>query len=102
MAYNDAASHRSNELKSCSSTRAGRFAVQESGGEGDVAVFAVEVFGEIEQQGADAGEGFVTVGGKGDGFISRKCPFSPWLKRRATPLSPSSAINTTVSRKNLN
>lgn len=77
MSYEDAASHRSNELKSCSSARAGRFTVQESGSEeyaqftqlvnsqGDVAVFAVEVFGQVEQQGADAGEGFVAVGDEG-------------------------------------
>ena len=31
----------------------------------DVTVFAVEVFGEIKQQGADAGEGFVAVGDEG-------------------------------------
>ena len=77
MAYNDATSHRPNELKSWSSARAGRFAVEESGGEeytqfaqlvdgeGDVAVFSVEVFGQFEQQGADAGEGFVGVGDEG-------------------------------------
>ena len=34
-------------------------------GEGDVAVFAVEVFGQVEQQGADAGECFVAVGDEG-------------------------------------
>ena len=34
-------------------------------GEGDVTVFAVEVFGEIKQQGADAVEGFVAVGDEG-------------------------------------
>ena len=60
-----------------SSTSAGHFAVKKSGGEeyaqlaqlvdrqGDVAVFAVEVFGQVEQQGADAGEGFVAVGDEG-------------------------------------
>lgn len=90
MAYNDAASHRPNELKSCSSPRAGRFAIQESGGEeytqfaqlvngqGDVAVFAVEVFGQVEQQGADAGEGFVAVGDEGfaagvGGDVEERC-----------------------------
>lgn len=31
-------------------------------GQGDVAVFAAEVFGQVEQQCADAGEGFVAVG----------------------------------------
>ena len=34
-------------------------------GEGDVAVFTVEVFGQVEQQRADAGEGFVAVGDEG-------------------------------------
>lgn len=33
--------------------------------QGDVAVFAVEVFGQVEQQGADAGEGFIAVGDEG-------------------------------------
>ena len=65
------------DLKSRSSPRTGHFAVEESGGEeyaqfaqlvdgeGDVAVFAVEVFGQVEQQDADAGEGFVAVGDEG-------------------------------------
>lgn len=51
--------------------------IQESGGEehaqfaqlvdrqSDVAVYAIEVFGQVEQQRADAGEGFVAVGDEG-------------------------------------
>jgi hypothetical protein len=31
----------------------------------NVAVFAVEVFGQVEQQGADGGEGLVAVGDEG-------------------------------------
>jgi hypothetical protein len=36
-------------------------------GQGDVAVFAGQVFGQVEQQGADAVEGFVAVGDEGFG-----------------------------------
>ena len=36
-------------------------------GEGDVTVFAAQVFGQVEQQCADAGEGFVAVGDEGFG-----------------------------------
>ena len=63
----------------CGSARARRFTVKQFGGEqhaqfaqlvngqGDVAVFASQVFGQVEQQGADAGEGFVAVGDEGFG-----------------------------------
>ena len=64
-------------MRGAHSARAGRFAVEQFGreqhaqfaqlvdGQGDVAVFAVEVFGQVEQQRADAGEGFVAVGDEG-------------------------------------
>ena len=65
-------------LLSCfKSVGARRLAVQQPGGQKhaqlaqlvdrqcDVAVFAVEVFGQVEQQGADAGEGFVAIGNEG-------------------------------------
>lgn len=46
--------------------------------QGDVAVFAVEVFGQVEQQGADVGEGFVAVGDEGfvagvGGNVEERC-----------------------------
>ena len=64
-------------MKGSVSAGARHFAVEQFGGQQhaqftqlvnrqrNVAVFAVEVFGQVEQQGADGGEGLVAVGDEG-------------------------------------
>ena len=66
-------------MRGAHSARAGRFAVEQFGreqhaqfaqlvdGQCDVAVFAAQVFGQVEQQRADGGEGLVAVGDQGFG-----------------------------------